>query len=543
MNFKRWLLLTEAKKTSDIALELVGNNKEIFNALKAIVPSDLKEPLRGKFLPIAAYFYQRQPSQFRINSNFEPLKADLASYANLVKKNKLPLIMIDDDLKSIGDPSYLSWTATIHAKQAAEAKRSYEVAGDVTGLTPMGQSTDGKIKVYTGNSPDLCIMLGKGEKFCISQAGNSQWQNYRDTKVSTFYFVYDKNRPSDDDLAIVVVDMNERRIELTDRKNDTNHTIQDPSTTTIKRIKADSNVYFNYLKSMGLDTSIFKNITRSKKEKEEHKKLGNQNQDTNWFMSLNPDEKSKYIGRGHNLSDKQFDFLFNNKLEDLLEQYVRIGRKVSKYQIDKIMTKPKLSERYFHNRMIAQRNMLDIGNYEYKVMGSEFRKELINLLKSRKPTEIDGNSDNSDLYQAILSGNISLVKTLVEKLGFDFHDNEVMKRAVRSGKQKMIDYWLTDQKIEPDMDEIDLWEDVVYEAISAGNINILKYIVNDKNFPIGEQAIDRAIDADKPSVEIVAFLINKGAPLTKDDIESAWFSRETRDIADYLDKVWIKRGN
>jgi hypothetical protein len=41
-------------------------------------------------------------------------------------------------------------------------------------------SPDGKIKVYEANSPQQCIILGRGQTFCISQPGNRMWQSYRD---------------------------------------------------------------------------------------------------------------------------------------------------------------------------------------------------------------------------------------------------------------------------------------------------------------------------------------------------------------------------
>lgn len=542
IEFREWLQLLESMSSSEIALKLVDDDKSKLQKLKSIIPSELKEPLRGKFLPIAAYFYREQP-------NLEILKNDLATYAMLIKRQNIQPILIGDDLKAVGNPTYLSWTAAMHAKQAAKEKESYQVAGDVSGLTSIGQSTDGKIKIYFANRPDLCIMLGKGEKFCISQPGNTQFQSYRDIKTSTFYFVYDGNRPPDDDLAIVVVDINmingRQSVELTDRKNDTNGTMQDPREMRKKRIASDPVLYFDYLKSKGVDTSIFKNIPKTSVEKAEQSKLGRAKRNTEWFIRLSPDEKSKYIGRGHLLSDEQFDFLFDNKINDLLEQYVKIGRRISKHQIDKIMTKSDLKKKYFHNRMLAQRHILDIGNYEYKVMGKENRKDLVKILKSRKKGDIYHGNEDGDLNRAIVIGNLSLVKLMVETLEFDFFSEEVLKYAIKSGSKKMIDYWLIEQvHVRSDFERgliQEEKEELTYEAINSGKLEIIEYIVEKYKFPIGEEAIDRAINSEKPSVEVVKYLIEKGAPLSLENLESAWFDRSTRDIADYLDKVWSDR--
>ena len=56
MNFKHWLLLTEAKKSSDIAKELLDNNDALINQIKSIIPTDAKQDLQAKLLPIAAYY-------------------------------------------------------------------------------------------------------------------------------------------------------------------------------------------------------------------------------------------------------------------------------------------------------------------------------------------------------------------------------------------------------------------------------------------------------------------------------------------------------
>ena len=297
MNFKEWLLLTEAKKSSDIAREILGNNENLFNQIKSIIPTDIKQDLQAKLLPIAAYYYKQQP-------NLNTLKQDIKDYAELVKLNKMPIITVNDDLTISNEfKDYLHWTQVIHGKQAEDKILNAPIPqGNLEDQELIEESPDGKIKVYKANSLNQCIILGKGESFCISQPANTMFQSYRDSKVSAFYFVYDSTRT--DDLAIVVVDATKQRIELTDRKNQTAQTIQDPYSNIPKRIKSDPQLYFKYLKQHGIDTSIFVNIPKSEEEEAEQQKLGEQKHDLQWFKSLTPEEKSKYIGRGHLLSNK-----------------------------------------------------------------------------------------------------------------------------------------------------------------------------------------------------------------------------------------------
>ena len=225
----------------------------------------------------------------------------------------MPLITVKEDLSVDGDyKNYLHWTEIIHGKKYEDKISKAPIPqGNLEDQELIEKSPDGKIKVYLANSVNQCIILGKGEKFCISQAGNTMFQSYRDTKVSTFYFVYDDTRT--DDLSRVVVDATRYGIELTDRKNQTGRTMQDPYSNEPKRIDSNPELDFKYLKEKGIKTSIFKNIPKTPEEKAEQKKLGEINEDLNWFKTLTPQEKSKYIGRGHLLSSEQFDYIFDNK--------------------------------------------------------------------------------------------------------------------------------------------------------------------------------------------------------------------------------------
>ena len=75
MNFKQWLLLTEAKKSSDIAKELLDNNNVLVDQIKSIIPKNIPEKLQSQLLPIAAFYHKQQP-------NLNTLKQDIQDYAN-----------------------------------------------------------------------------------------------------------------------------------------------------------------------------------------------------------------------------------------------------------------------------------------------------------------------------------------------------------------------------------------------------------------------------------------------------------------------------
>jgi hypothetical protein len=173
------------------------------------------------------------------------------------------------------------------------------------------------IDIYEGLGVGKCIsytqgaLTGRAYSFCIGQPGNRMYQSYRDSKTSTFYFIVDRNHFAtesdgsvnlDDPLHIVVFDNTKHGVELTDANNSTGR-IAEPFGT-------DANKYIDYLKSKGVPVEkMLKHQPKTDEENREQEMLGKANGDLEWFIKLPIDYKSKYIGRGHGLTDAQFDYL------------------------------------------------------------------------------------------------------------------------------------------------------------------------------------------------------------------------------------------
>ena len=460
-SFREWLLLAEARKAADIAREILGG-ESLLNQVQGILPTKVPTKLQGKIVALAAFYY----ADMRVK-DLESLKTDIADYAKLVNDGKMPVLSVGDDLK-VDNPhmsSHLGWSEVVHAKvHERQARSSPPPQGDVSDQELMAQSTDGKIKGYQANSANQCIILGQGESFCISKPGNTMFQSYRDDQTSTFYFVYDNTRT--DDLARVVVDATDGRgVLLTDRKNDTGKSIQDPFKSEPYRMHADPVQYFRYLEGKGVDTSVFKNIPKSPEEEAEQAKLGKRNPDKRWFVSLSAEEKSKYIGRGHQLSDGQFEFIWDNKIGNLLAQYARLGSKATSYQFDKMASDSDLRKTYLRARFIASRSggrWLWMSDREYGL-----------LSKEQKEGYLEPGVDNR-LPKALVVGNLEVVKELI-------HDDEEMDRwpltdgpldvAIASGNFEVIEY-LVDNVV----GEF-LGEENVEEAALSGSVEVFKYLV------------------------------------------------------------------
>lgn len=221
------------------------------------------------------------------------------------------------------------------------------------------QSSNG-IDVYEAKDVGKCIKYSQGKltgrvySFCIGKPANKMYQSYRDTKESTFYFIIDRNRfitnsdgsvNLDDPLHIVVYDATKRGVELTDANN---------TTGTIAEYGKDVTAYQNYLKSKGINIDQLQNQPKTPEEEAEQRMLGDKNESLEWFEQLSLDYKSKYIGRGHSLTDEQFNTIVSNK--ELLNQYVNIGQVLPYNQFIVIKKIPSIFNSYMRARAIAVEN-------------------------------------------------------------------------------------------------------------------------------------------------------------------------------------------
>lgn len=329
--------LVESKQTEQQSyniLKNIGDDNIINNLINKFKSADTSK--NQALLPMMSRAYLEVG-----NKGLNDLLVLFKSVSDMINSNKINLPQIMNNNYTIGNKSfdnYLKFAEYIHglenmSKGHAEWKGKIDIETDEP---PIVESNG--IKVYDGNDVGKCIkyttggLTGKHYGFCIGQPANTMWQSYRDTKTSTFYYVIDENRELNDPLHIVVVDATEYGIELTDADN---------STGNIATYGNDTDGYLMYLKSKGVPIDIFINKQKTNAEKEEEQKLGSQNDDINWFKNLSYEDKSKYIGRGHLLSDDQFEYLWNFKNDKggyhLLHQYLDTGQAIPESQF-KILT-------------------------------------------------------------------------------------------------------------------------------------------------------------------------------------------------------------
>jgi len=325
-NYNNLSLLSESKQS-----ELQGKSILIKNGVSENVANELMnefvsgdKSVNQVNIPIMSLIYVKTN-----NSNVVPNIIDIVNeYDELVKKQRINRFEIKKgELFLNGEKNsgtLIDFSNTIHAisneyKNNDELKIfKKKIREDIKSIDPP-IFTNENVDIHDANTKEKCIkyvqkgLTGKYYTFCIGQFGTqNMYQSYRDTQTSTFYFIVDKTRIKnnkdgsvnlDDPLHIVVYDATNRGVKLTDGNNRTG---------TISEFGENVNAYNEYLKSLGVPIDILKNRPKSEQEKEEDRILGKKNNDLEWFIDLPYDYKSKYIGRGHLLTDEQFDYLWDS---------------------------------------------------------------------------------------------------------------------------------------------------------------------------------------------------------------------------------------
>ena len=102
--------------------------------------------------------------------------------------------------------------------------------------------------------------------------------------------------------------------------------------------------YREYLKSKGVDAeTVMPVVPKTEQEIADTEKFGRQNTDLAWFKELGYKDQLRYIGRGHLLSDDQFNFLWGMRGGDhgfdLLSKYVSLGQALPEEQFNILVGK------------------------------------------------------------------------------------------------------------------------------------------------------------------------------------------------------------
>lgn len=149
------------------------------------------------------------------NANTRTLKDDYKNYQKFFGNTPLTNFT-----------SYLDFTEKVHAKRdEADYLNRHKNVGNIelegSDKENIIENND-EILILKGDDEHKCVKYGKGYSFCISRGGGgNMYGNYRLSKASTFYFIFFKNIPKEDERHIMVLDRTDSGWEWTFGKNQT----------------------------------------------------------------------------------------------------------------------------------------------------------------------------------------------------------------------------------------------------------------------------------------------------------------------------------
>lgn len=346
--------------------------------------------MKKKYQDIFDLFLLEQPNRGQLEKDFE-------DYFKV--ENKIPnLTVYKNNVVTVPDNkpiNYINWTGMIHAKLNENIIIKKRNDHKKVEINPIFSNEN--VDIYETNKEEDCIKLGKGYDFCISKLDSNMWQYYRDYMESHFYFVFDKTRKDDDPYHLVVVDMNKRGIDLV---NANNKEFGDD----FEYFNHSGYTYFNYLKKeLLVDTNIFKNKPKTKKEKLEEEKFNKNIYSLKYFKSLPIEFVYNYIKRGNALTDEQFDYIF--EVKELVVLYLK-NNYLSEYKIKKVFEKENYKKIYLDH--IDRIGFMNFSSdiewkyiYEHKVKTGKTKNKHLLLFNCKNREQVEKvirENENINLY-------------------------------------------------------------------------------------------------------------------------------------------------
>jgi hypothetical protein len=188
-----------------------------------------------------------------------------------------------DELEKLIDANFPSDVSTKTDDDEVDFKGSEDVVYNKNGLL-----------ILLGDLKEKCIRYGKGYSWCISRKDSSNmFFGYRmRLNEPVFYFIFDEDKPKDDIYHAMVIYINKEGEYYVASSENTGD--EEMSWYEIEKIQP---------KLKGLE-KLFKHIPLTAEEKEDYKKFRFEI-DAYEYEKLTYTEKEKYIGFGHDLTEKQ----------------------------------------------------------------------------------------------------------------------------------------------------------------------------------------------------------------------------------------------
>jgi hypothetical protein len=328
---------------------------------------------------------------------------------------------------------------------------------------------ENNLLILLGDLKEKCIRYGTGKKWCISRKDTSNmFFSYRmRLEEPVFYFVFDKEKPTTDKYHAIVIYINNKGKYMVANAN--NEGDEEMTWSNIESIQP---------KLKGLQ-DLFKHIPLTQQERQDYEKFKNPVSDS-VYEKYNYTEREKYIGFGHDLTEKQIRMTFNvPNQKALISKYVTTGFGTN---LPKDI-ESKLSPSDRAKNTAAKREYIEKGYYisdkQFESCNDDLKREYI---KQEEANLSDSKFElcNDDLKREYIEKKIEKGDVISDSK-FGWCDDDLKRKYVETMIEKR--YIISDKQFELCND--DLKREYVEKRIEKGRK------ISDKQFELCNDDLKR----------------------------------------------------
>ncbi len=360
----------------------------------------------------AVYFLEKEQNSMSFQQSIDEMMTLLRNFISqnnieLIFKEKPKIRFMDQVISNYDDIT--QFMAILHGieGQVADAGETQSEKGlqnpafleleNKADLVSKGKN----IWVFKGDDPLKCRLMGKGQRWCISSSDSvNAYFNYRNDYGQTQYFIFDFNKAPNDPARYVNpgVAPQGQYSEWVDRRNVRGEKKDNVSFA----VNGYDNLqqYLDYLKSMGIDTSVFKAEPLTQFETEIQASIYSQDVDGVRETCKKETEKVEGICRRMFYFLKLSNNLFDNKFTKLTDDeklIYLIGKKVNSKAKAKFLAENKKALQAY------------LSNLSYSAVGYSYDNLIENFI-----IEMSEYFSPADYWEAIktMKGKVNLADVI-----------------------------------------------------------------------------------------------------------------------------------
>ena len=460
----------------------------------ATIPNTTEEELQ-------TYDYYKNENKDSLKEMMELLRKFIDKKLITLKiENKVPNLYRNN--QKLDTPDFSRFMSALHSIQAELTKYSgkgnkpnpLELAlSNAEHLVAKGDN----IWVFKGHRPNICRILGKNQRWCISSGTSAaHWFNYRISYHQTQYFVFDFNKDEDDPARYVNpgVAPQGKYSEWVDAEN--THSLdpdarRDGSEVGINGYKS-INEYKKYLKSKGIPLNTWTTTPPEDWEIRLHR-----------YYELNQEEDSV---NGH----KSFASAKNDEHPEIFDMYLKIANTMKDYDFKTLTDEQK--------KEFLLSKIYDITQKQFTYAIENFKGEYYNSLDLNDRIQFAGKTNDQEKLLK-LAENPELdgrnVRVLLSYSDDKTKMAEIIIENISELSEEIINYLLKNYIAASSISASEIYASYTeIEKIAELIVNKRSDILSDKDV---HWLLYKATDFKSPDKDKIAKLIIQNKPELNDD--------------------------